>query len=236
MSEASVPAVPGGLRAGQLGVIVIGRVIMGDIAVTLVDLARRELLTVSGTGDDGDWLLSPSARPASGRQGQLLDYERRLLNGLTGVGAPACLSALADGFGPILDETRKALVRQAVRQGWLRHLHPDQRTPKGEDLARQVRSFQRDLRRLKTGGDQNVLADLLPYALHFGLISDDQLPLARFAHAWVRTFANLPGWAPTKSERPELDDPIAPATEPASPLVIQMAFLLGGNGSPGGIC
>lgn len=49
MSAAGVPGAPGGLRAGQLGVIVIGRVIIGDIAVTLADLAQRRLLTVSQT-------------------------------------------------------------------------------------------------------------------------------------------------------------------------------------------
>jgi hypothetical protein len=59
MSATRIPAVPGGLRAGQLGVIVIGRVIMGDIAVTLVDLAQRKMLTLAGTGDDDDWLLTP---------------------------------------------------------------------------------------------------------------------------------------------------------------------------------
>lgn len=37
MSAAHIPAAAGGVRAGQLGVIVTGRVIMGDIAVTLVD-------------------------------------------------------------------------------------------------------------------------------------------------------------------------------------------------------
>jgi hypothetical protein len=46
----SAAGVPGELRAGQLGVIVIGRVIMGDIAVTLADLAQRKLLIVSETG------------------------------------------------------------------------------------------------------------------------------------------------------------------------------------------
>jgi hypothetical protein len=51
----------------------------------------------------------------------------------------------------------------------------------------EVRSFSRDLRRLKAEGDKDALAGaLLPYALHFGLVSGDQTPLARFAHAWVR--------------------------------------------------
>jgi len=84
MSAAGVPGAPGGLRAGQLGVIVIGRVIMGDIAVTLADLAQRKLLIVSETGGDGDWLLSPSAGIAPDReQSPLLGYEKRLLDALT---------------------------------------------------------------------------------------------------------------------------------------------------------
>jgi hypothetical protein len=53
-----VPAALEGLRAGQTGVVVLGRVIMGDIAVTLVDLIQRELLTVEETADGGDWLLT----------------------------------------------------------------------------------------------------------------------------------------------------------------------------------
>jgi hypothetical protein len=95
MTAAGVPAAPGGLRAGQLGVIVIGRVIAGDIAVTLADLAQRELLTVTEAGSDGDWLVSPSTEGASGRQQrQLLGYEKRLLGGLAEVGARSPLSAL----------------------------------------------------------------------------------------------------------------------------------------------
>ena len=36
----AVPAAIEGLRPGQTGVVVLGRVIMGDIAVTLVDLIQ----------------------------------------------------------------------------------------------------------------------------------------------------------------------------------------------------
>ena len=39
---------PGGVRPGQVSILLLGRVIIGDIAVTLVDLARRGLLTVPG--------------------------------------------------------------------------------------------------------------------------------------------------------------------------------------------
>lgn len=56
------------------------------------------------------------------------------------------------------------------------------------------------------------------------------MPLARFAHAWVRAFADQPGWAPPKPRRAEFDDPIAPATDPGDRMLRQMgtpAFLMG---------
>lgn len=53
-----VPPVLEGFRAGQTGVVVLGRVIMGDIAATLVDLVQRDFLTVEETTDQGDWLLT----------------------------------------------------------------------------------------------------------------------------------------------------------------------------------
>jgi hypothetical protein len=47
--------------------------------------------------------------------------------------------------------------------------------------------------------DQRALeGELLPYALRFGLLSDQPTPLVRFAQAWVRAFADLPGWVPPK--------------------------------------
>jgi HAMP domain-containing protein len=142
----AVPAAIEGLRPGQTGVVVLGRVIIGDIAV----------------------------------------------------------SSLAARFGKALDETRKVLIRDAVHQGWLRHLRHDQRTAEAEELAGHVRSFRRDLRRLVADGDQRALSgQLLPYALRFGLLSDQGTPLVRFTQAWVRAFAELPGWAPPKPARPE---------------------------------
>lgn len=201
----AVPAALEGLRAGQTGVVVLGRVIIGDIAVTLVDLAQRELLTVKETTDGADWLLTTAAGTAAmDKQGVVLDYERRLLDGLREDGAEARQSSLADRYVKVLDASRKALIHEAVHNGWLRHLHHDQRTAKGEELAAHLRSFRRDLRRLVAAGDQEVLsAPLLPYALRFGLLSDAEAPLVRFAQAWVRAFATQPGWAPPKPTRTE---------------------------------
>ena len=197
-----IPAALEGLRAGQTGIVVLGRVIMGDIAVTLVDLILREMLTAEETAEGGDWVLT--AVPGTVRHGGLLGYEQRLLDGLSGDGSGARVSLLADGFGKVLDETRKILIRDAAHQGWVKRLHHEKRTARGMELDGQVRAFRRDLRRLVAGGNHSALAGpLLPFALRFGLLSEEQAPLVRFAHAWVQTLAGLPGWASLKPARPD---------------------------------
>jgi hypothetical protein len=68
-------------------------------------------------------------------------------------------------------------------------------------------SFERDLRRLKIGeGEDALTGELLPYALHFALVSRDEVPLARFAQDWGRAFADLPGWRPAWQKRQFDDD------------------------------
>jgi hypothetical protein len=199
-----IPAAPAGLRAGQTGIVILGRVAMGDIAATLVDLILRELLTAEETAGGGDWLLAVTGPAAQqGREG-LAGYEKRLLEGLGEAGSETRLSSLVGEFGKTLGETRKILIRDAAHRRWIQHLHHDRRTAKGGELAGQVLSFRRDLRRLVARGDQTVLAGtLLPFALRFGLLSQDHAPLVRFAHAWVRTFADVPGWVPPRPARPE---------------------------------
>lgn len=208
------------LKPGEISLVVLGRVVMGDIAVTLVDLAQRDLLRAEQTDDGADWLLAPSQRVSARRA--IAEYETRLLEKLAGKGQPVLLSSLAAGFGPDLAKVRRALEREVVAQGWVRRLHHDQRTPKGEELARQVRSFQRELRKSRSdGGDEVFGGVLLPYALRFGFVSGDQLPLARFAHDWVRTFADLPGWRPAQPARPVYDTygPMFPQAPPGAGFV-----------------
>jgi hypothetical protein len=226
----TVPAVIEGLRPGQTGVVVLGRVIMGDIAVTLVDLIQRGFLTVEETTDRSDWRLTLVPGTGANRKlgGALLDYEKRLLDGLSGDAGESRLSSLTDRFGKVLDETRRALIRDAAHRGWLRHLHHGQRSAKGEELAGHVRSFRRDLRRLVADGDQRALSgQLLPYALRFGLLSDQGTPLVRFAQAWVRAFADLPGWAPPKPVRPEYvsDQPLFGQVPPGAGMIASMGWL-----------
>ena len=137
----------------------------------------------------------------------LLEYEHKLLEGLADCGPASSLPALAAKAAPVLSRARTMLVHEAVRRGWLRHLHHDQRTAAGEELARQVRSFQRVLRQLKAERGQEALAgSLLPYALHFGLVTGSPVALAQFANAWMHTFADLPGWQPPAAPRREFDD------------------------------
>ena len=132
---AGVPRIPEGLRPGQMGVVVLGRVIMGDVAVTLVDLARRDRVDVTESRDSDmattDWMLAARSRPDS-----LPGYEQILLDGLADYDAPARLSVLAAEFSLVLSKVRTKLMGEAVHRGWLRRWHHGQRTPRGEELAR----------------------------------------------------------------------------------------------------
>ena len=103
MQQMRVPAPPGGLRPGQLGVVMLGRVIMGDMAVTLVDLAIRELVRVEQApdGGDGGWQLTPLLAGAPRQQREsLLEYEHKLLEGLADCGPASSLPALAAKAAP----------------------------------------------------------------------------------------------------------------------------------------
>jgi hypothetical protein len=193
MDDVRLPQVPAGLRPGQLGVVVLGRVIMGDIAVTLVDLALRGWLSLEEA--DGGWRLSPLPGPSPAGP-QLLAYEESLLESLAAEGQTARLEMLGGELTRTLDDVRTALVREAVHRGWLRHLHHDQRTEAGNELAERIHSFHREVsQRHAQRGNEALAAELLPYAIHFGLADPGTVPLARFAHAWVDRFKNMAGWS-----------------------------------------
>jgi hypothetical protein len=209
---AQLPAPPDGIRPGQLGVVTLRRVIIGDIAATLVDLSIRGLLRIEEhDGEPDGWLVGPLHATASRhRQDSLLRYEQTLLDGLSHGGAAASLASLAPKMPRVLQRTRTELVHDAVHRGWLRHLRPDQRTDTGEQLASRIRSFHSALRRAAAEQGADALAgSLLPYALRLAVIRGDQHPLARFAHRWVETFAELPGWHPSGLEpRNPLQEPV----------------------------
>lgn len=229
----AAPVAPENLRPGQLGVVMLGRVVVADIAVALVDLWVRDFIQVEkvpGADASGDWSLCP--RPAtastSGR-GSLLGYEETLLKGLPGQGGACYLSSLPAHVARLLEVTRSAIVRDSVRRGWLRHLDHHQRTEKGEELAGKIRVFRGRLRHFVSGQpNQAVPGELLPYALRFGFMTrDDALP-AQFAHAWVEAFADLPGWqAPEPGRSAPEDGPLLNNDDKMSRQIARAAFRLG---------
>ena len=218
-----LPKAPSGLRPGQVSILLLGRVIIGDIAVTLVDLARRGLLTVE-PADGDDWLLTANDAGALG-------YEERLLAGLVAAGTPVRLSSLTPGFGRHMDKARSEIVAAAIHRGWIRRLRHGQRTPEGQELATRVRAFQRDLRRaMPEWGPDLTAGALLPFAMRFGFVTDDEIPLVRFAHAWVRTLVHEPGWTPPRPGRKTDDDVPMSASQGSSDLDVR----LWGYGYPAG--
>ena len=74
---------PEDLRPAQLGIVLLGRVILGHISATLVDLAQRGFLRIEAIPGDGDpdWLLTSLRDQAAGRS-VLLRFEATLLDGL----------------------------------------------------------------------------------------------------------------------------------------------------------
>jgi hypothetical protein len=151
------------VRVGQLGAVVLGRVILGDIASTLVDLAMRKLVRVES--EDGGWTVGSLAASAPRhRLDSLLHYEEVLLEGLA---EASSLSSLATSQPHTLDRTRAAIVHDAVHRGWLKHLSHDERTEEGEALAIRVRAFQREMRRMKNAGEGEAFAG--PLAQRQGL-------------------------------------------------------------------
>jgi hypothetical protein len=194
------PLPPDGLRPGQLGVVLLGRVIVGDIAATLVDLAGREIVQVDEDQDEGTWQLGASSTGRHRRQ-ELHGYEKVLLRALP-TDQMAGITDLAPTYLKAMARARSALIRDAVRRGWLRRFSDGQRTKRGEELALRIRTFQRELRRRRSEqGESAFDGPSLPYALHFGLVHSGELPLARFAAAWVGAFAGLPGWRRTETKR-----------------------------------
>jgi hypothetical protein len=200
---------PGELRPGQLSLLVLRRVIMGDIAVTLIDLTQRGVLAVEER-DDG-WRVRVRPGQAAGRgQPELHDYERELLAALP---MPAddqsvpSLPELAATIGHRLDRVRAEIEKEAVHRGWVHHWHRGDLTESGEALVAELGRFGRKLGQLKTeSGDETLTGGLLPYALRFHLVGRDQVPLARFAAAWGAAFADLPGWKAPEYKHPEYDD------------------------------
>ena len=122
MDAAELPVPPGGVRPGHLDLVTSGRVVLGDIAATAVDLSLRGWLELESTGgEDGGWVLAAAEPPPDGQDP--LEYERVLLEWLARPGYPASFASLASDLSAGLAKVREELVRDAVRNGWLCRLH-----------------------------------------------------------------------------------------------------------------
>lgn len=162
-------APPEGLRPAQLGIVLVGRVVAGHASATLADLAQRGFLgldEVAGAAG-ADWRLTDLRAQQAPRP---LVFEATLLDGLFGQERVVRLSAAGPGLRPVLDRFRAQLGRDAVRRGWLRRWRRGQRTPRGEQLLREIQGFRWELRALATAGNSPALGGLAPYAMVFGLM------------------------------------------------------------------
>ena len=175
-------ASPRALRPAQLGVVLVGRVTLGHIGATVVDLAGRGYLRIELVEDDGpDWQITAlDAEPD-----ELLGYERTLLSGLLDGPQAIRLGLVTARMMPLMDKVRSQIERDAVSAGWLGHglvrrlltrgqltrpgQGPVQRTKAGEELLKEIKAFRRELRAMAGDGDTGALARFAPYAMIFGL-------------------------------------------------------------------
>jgi hypothetical protein len=195
---------PGELRPAQLGIVALGRVVLGHLSATLADLAERGFLRIEEIprGDDPDWLLTDLRDTAPG-QGGLLRFEATLLDGLLSQ-RQVRLSALGQDLIPVLGKVRAQLRQDAVRAGRLRSFRREQRTARGERLLEEIHGFRRGLRALAASGGPGALAELAPYAMVFGLPVPATVSLATdSAGTRQRRFPDVPwssfarGWQQT---------------------------------------
>jgi hypothetical protein len=169
-NQGSALLVPDGLRPAQLGVVVVGRVILGHVGATVADLAQRGYLRLAEVpgGDQADWVLTDLRSQASD-EGRLLRYEATLLDGLFAGRPSVRLSKRGPELVPVLERVRAQIRRDAMRRGWLRRWHRDRRTERGDRLLARAQAFRRELRSLAAAGDPGQLAGLAPYLMVFGL-------------------------------------------------------------------
>jgi hypothetical protein len=197
---------PEGLRPAQLGIIVVGRVILGHVTATLVDLAQRGVLSLDETHDgldeahdgaDTDWLLIDRRSGLGSGGDALLDFERTLLDGLFCGNSVVRMSGLGETFLLPMNQMRKQLRRDAVRNGRLRRWRRGKRTPLGEQLLDEIHDFRRELRTLAAAGDAAAMKGYAPYAMILGVTKAASLSSADgdIAATGKRDHDDETGWA-----------------------------------------
>lgn len=142
-------APPGGLRPAQLGVVLVGRVLLGHIGATVVDLACRGCLTMEPLDEDGsEWQLT--AMPAVPED--LLGYEQAIMRGLFGKQAAFRLEHMTLAMAPVLDEVRAKIVRDALDAGRLRANRARSGTALGDQALQNRPAGGRGSRRRRDAG------------------------------------------------------------------------------------
>ncbi len=122
--DASAPvefAPPEGLRPGQIGTLIDERANTLDVTATIVDLATRGFLLIRELPKGGwfskqDWELVKLEKDP----GELLTYERSLLDGLFKDGDEVTLSSLRRTFSARLATVEDKLYADAMTQKWFR--------------------------------------------------------------------------------------------------------------------
>jgi hypothetical protein len=163
-------APPDGLRPAQVGIVFVGRVILGHIGATVADLAQRGFLSIEevSKGEPPEWLLT-DLRGEAADPAVLLPFELTLCEGLFAGQSVVGLSGRGQQLVPTLTAARSQITRDAIRRGWLSHWHRQHRTSRGEQLLARIQVFRRELRALAAAGTEDDLAGLAPYAAIFGL-------------------------------------------------------------------
>lgn len=110
---------PDRMRPAEAGVLLDERADTLDVTATIIDLAVRGYLTITEVPKHGifgsrDWLLTQ----AKAGDGDLLEYERTILDGLFDDGAEVKLSALRRHFYTTLATAEKQLYGDVTQKGW----------------------------------------------------------------------------------------------------------------------
>jgi len=112
---------PEHLRPGQLGVLIDFKANTLDVTATIIDLAVRGYLRIEEVDPTGvffrkhDWQLTKVAK-----EDPLLRYERTLYDALFRDGDTVLLSDLHNKFAAHIQAVEKALMNDAMEQGWFR--------------------------------------------------------------------------------------------------------------------
>jgi hypothetical protein len=130
---------PDGILPGEVGTLVDERVDLRDVTATIIHLATRGWLTIEELEPTGlfhrksDYQLH---RNDTGK-GELIQYEKQLLDGLFETGPSVTLSDLKYKFRPTLTKVQDGLYVHAVRKGWYGN-RPDRTRAKWRALGHVV--------------------------------------------------------------------------------------------------